>query len=174
MSDRLRTVLRELYRDRFERVVAIDAEAQAALAEGRAERAATALVFPDSEGGYLDDHNVRRRVWAPLLVAAGLSHHRLHDLRHTFATLHLQAGSDSAVWVSQQLGHHSVGFTLSRYVSRPANDQARYANCLDVAAPECTRNAPDAEEVAQNVAEENGLPQADSVVPHARAASSAG
>jgi integrase len=139
MSDRLRTVLRELYRDRFERVVAIDAEAQAALAEGRAERAATALVFPDSEGGYLDDHNVRRRVWAPLLVAAGLSHHRLHDLRHTFATLHLQAGSDSAVWVSQQLGHHSVGFTLSRYVSRPANDQARYANCLDVAAPECTR-----------------------------------
>jgi len=46
---------------------AIDAEAKAALADDRAERANEALVFPDREGGYLDDHNVRRRVWAPLL-----------------------------------------------------------------------------------------------------------
>jgi hypothetical protein len=33
-----------------------------------------------------DDRIVRRRVWFPVLVAAKLSRHRLHDLRHTFAT----------------------------------------------------------------------------------------
>ena len=74
---------------------------------------------PDTTGGSLDDHNVRRRIWAPLLTAAELSHHRLHDLRHSFATLHLEAGTNP-VWVSEQLGHHDVGFTLRTYVSRTA------------------------------------------------------
>jgi hypothetical protein len=124
-------------------------------------------------GGYLDDYNMRRRVWAPLLVAAKLSHHRLHDLRHTFAALHLQSGTDP-VWVSQQLGHHSVGFTLSRYVSRPANDQARYANRLDISAPKCTRNAPAVENDAPKVADGDGLRESDSLLAHTRAASSAG
>jgi integrase len=173
VSDRLRAVLREVYRDRFERVVAIDAETEATLAEDRANRAAETLVFPDTIGGYLDDHNLRRRVWAPLLTAAGLSHHRLHDLRHTHATLHLQGGTDPT-WVSQQLGHHSVAFTLTRYVKRPKNDTARYANRLDVTAPNCTPTAPDAFPTVADVADGGGLRESDSVVPHARAASSAG
>lgn len=174
LSDRLRAVFRELYRDRFERVVAMDAAAEAALAEDRAERAGRALVFPGQGGSYLDDHNLRRRVWAPLLEAAGLSHHRLHDLRHTFATLHLQAGSDAAVWVSQQMGHHSVGFTLSRYVSRPANDTARYANRLDVSAPICTPNAPAETFGVENRSAVGGQPQSDSLLAEPRAASSVG
>lgn len=39
---------------------------------------------------------------------------RLHDLRHTFATLALEAGVHPKL-VSEQLGHGSVGFTLDRY-----------------------------------------------------------
>ncbi len=38
----------------------------------------------------LDSDNFRRNVWAPLLRKLGLRHRRIHDLRHTFAVLHLQ------------------------------------------------------------------------------------
>lgn len=79
LSDELAAALRGIYRDRFETVVADDAEAEAAL---EAERAAAlgSLVFPDTSGTFFDDHNLRHRVWEPLLVAAGLRHRRLHDL----------------------------------------------------------------------------------------------
>ena len=39
---------------------------------------------------------------------------RLHDLRHIWASLALQAGVNSKV-VSERLGHASVGFTLATY-----------------------------------------------------------
>ncbi len=39
---------------------------------------------------------------------------RLHDLRHTYATLALQAGINIKV-VSETLGHATVGFTLDVY-----------------------------------------------------------
>jgi integrase len=45
---------------------------------------------------------------------AGLPHIRLHDLRHTHATLLLEAGANPKV-VSERLGHHSVAFTLDTY-----------------------------------------------------------
>ena len=44
----------------------------------------------------------------------GLSLIRLHDLRHTYATLALQAGINIEV-VSETLGHATVGFTLDVY-----------------------------------------------------------
>ena len=39
---------------------------------------------------------------------------RLHDLRHTYATLRIAKG-DNILDVSKQLGHHSVAFTLDKY-----------------------------------------------------------
>jgi len=47
--------------------------------------------------------------------AAGLRRIRLHDLRHGWATLALEAGVPAKV-VSDRLGHASVGFTLDTYV----------------------------------------------------------
>ena len=44
----------------------------------------------------------------------GLPMIRLHDLRHTYATLALQAGINIKV-VSETLGHATVGFTLDVY-----------------------------------------------------------
>lgn len=44
----------------------------------------------------------------------GLRPIRLHDLRHTHATLLLQAGVNPKI-VSERLGHHSVAFTLDTY-----------------------------------------------------------
>jgi integrase len=44
----------------------------------------------------------------------GLRKVRLHDLRHTYATLALQAGVDAKT-VSSRLGHSTVAFTLDVY-----------------------------------------------------------
>jgi integrase len=49
------------------------------------------------------------------LAAAKLSQHFTpHCLRHTFASLHLQAG-ESIYWVSRQLGHASIKITVDVY-----------------------------------------------------------
>lgn len=39
---------------------------------------------------------------------------RIHDLRHTYATLRIGKG-DNILDVSKQLGHHSVAFTIDKY-----------------------------------------------------------
>ena len=45
---------------------------------------------------------------------SGLRRIRLHDLRHTWATLALQAGIHPKV-VSERLGHATTGITLDIY-----------------------------------------------------------
>jgi integrase len=45
----------------------------------------------------------------------GLPQRRFHDLRHTFATLAIEAGEDVAV-VSRALGHASVAITADVYM----------------------------------------------------------
>jgi integrase len=45
---------------------------------------------------------------------AGFPKLRLHDLRHTYAVLSLQAGVDIKT-VQENLGHHSAAFTLDQY-----------------------------------------------------------
>ena len=49
-----------------------------------------------------------------LLKRAGLEELRMHDLRHTYATLALQNGVDVKT-LSGILGHYSAGFTLDTY-----------------------------------------------------------
>ena len=58
---------------------------------------------------------------------------RIHDLRHTYASLLLQAGVE-LLYVSQQLGHHSPGFTLSQYGHLLPKDRRGEVNRLDQAA----------------------------------------
>ena len=55
----------------------------------------------------------------------GLPKIRVHDQRHTFATLALQNGVDIKT-VSGILGHYSAGFTLDTYthVTTPAQIEA--------------------------------------------------
>jgi len=52
--------------------------------------------------------------WKALLVKAELPDRRLHDLRHTAATLLLGQGIHAKI-VSEQLGHSSIAMTLNRY-----------------------------------------------------------
>lgn len=49
-----------------------------------------------------------------LLRRAGVRRIRLHDLRHTHATLAIKAGVPVKV-VSERLGHESPAFTLKQY-----------------------------------------------------------
>lgn len=156
MSDGLKTALRAAFDSRFATVVAIDAEAQAAL---EAERAAVldTLVFPDSTGGFIDDHNLRRRIWAPLLVAAELRPRRLHDLRHTFASLLLQHGAEP-LYVSEQLGHHSPAFTLDRYAHLLPRNRRGFVNRLDALAPAGTPGAPESETTVSDDESESEKP----------------
>jgi integrase len=48
-------------------------------------------VFPSLTGTPVEERNVRH-VFKRVLEKAGLGHMRIHDLRHTYATLLLQAG----------------------------------------------------------------------------------
>lgn len=71
-------------------------------------------VFRTSSGTALDGDNLRHRVWGAALDRAGLPHLRIHDLRHTYAGLMIAAGAHIK-YLSKQMGHSSVSFTLDRY-----------------------------------------------------------
>jgi integrase len=55
-----------------------------------------------------------RRMFYRALKTANLRKIRVHDLRHTYATLRISKG-DNIADVSKQLGHHSVKFTMDVY-----------------------------------------------------------
>jgi integrase len=71
------------------------------------------LVFTDTLGSPLSETRLRWAFWR-LLREAGLPRIRLHDLRHTMATLMLAAGEHPKV-VSERLGHSTVSITLDTY-----------------------------------------------------------
>jgi integrase len=87
----------------------------AAVAAMLAPRADDALVFPDSAGGWMRASNVRRRWWAKALADAGLpADFKLHELRHTAASLAIQSKANIKA-LQNMLGHASAGLTLDRY-----------------------------------------------------------
>ncbi|MCB2188634.1 MAG: site-specific integrase [Deltaproteobacteria bacterium] len=104
------------------RVVDMSRPLAAILQEHRLERKKEALangwgpgpVFINNLGGLVNIHPFRAWVWRKALEGAGLGHFRIHDLRHTYATMRISKG-DNIGDVSNQLGHHSVKFTLDQY-----------------------------------------------------------
>lgn len=71
------------------------------------------LVFTNETGGNLSDVSIRKH-FKNIVRAMQRPEVRFHDLRHTFATLSIQNGTDIKT-VSQELGHATVAFTLDRY-----------------------------------------------------------
>lgn len=71
-------------------------------------------VFLTAAGEPVDGDNFRRRVFQPLLGAAKVPVVRIHDLRHTFASLLIQNG-ESLAYVRDQLGHSSIQVTVDIY-----------------------------------------------------------
>lgn len=70
-------------------------------------------VFTSEVGTPLDPTNVTHR-FGRLVKASGLRRVRIHDLRHTAATLALQQGVNPKV-VQEMLGHSSIVLTLGTY-----------------------------------------------------------
>ncbi|MBW3651693.1 MAG: site-specific integrase [Actinobacteria bacterium] len=99
------------------RSVAVPAVVTAALEDHLghfAEPGLDGLLFPAPEGGFLRLENFRRRVWRPAVAEAGVAPLRIHDLRHTCASLAIAAGADVKV-LQRMLGHASAALTLDRY-----------------------------------------------------------
>jgi integrase len=97
----------------------------------------TGLVFSRADGSLI--HPDTFSFWFDRQVhAAGLPRIRFHDLRHTHATLALQAGVPAKV-VSERLGHATVAFTLDVYshvIPALQEDAAeRIAALVDVSNP---------------------------------------
>ena len=72
------------------------------------------LIFCDAAGEPLWGRHVTTLQLKALLRRAKLPPIRFHDLRHTFATLQLAAGTNPKI-VSEVLGHKEIAITLDRY-----------------------------------------------------------
>lgn len=86
------------------------AQKKQALKEGRPP---SAWVFDNGHGGILN-REIFKRALDKCLELGGLRHIRVHDLRHTYATVRLLRGHNVGD-VSTQLGHHSIKITFDIY-----------------------------------------------------------
>ncbi len=106
------------------RVIDLDQETVAQLrahrARQEAERAEWGADYQDQdlvvakENGEPIHPHTFSQAFERLIEKAGLRTIRLHDLRHTHATLALKAGVPVKV-ISERLGHESPAFTLKQY-----------------------------------------------------------
>ncbi len=67
---------------------------------------------------------------------------RVHDLRHTFASLLIQQG-ESLAYVKDQMGHHSIKITVDTYGHLVSGGNRQAVDKLDGLENETIRN-PDA------------------------------
>jgi integrase len=72
------------------------------------------LVFPGPSGNYRAESGIEQSL-TRLLERAGLPRIRVHDLRHTAATLALKSGINIKS-VSLMLGHSDIQITMRRYI----------------------------------------------------------
>lgn len=72
------------------------------------------LVFPSAKGTPLNESDLYRRYWVPLVERAKLPAIRPYDLRHSFASLLLAAGATPKD-VQALLGHANIGQTMDTY-----------------------------------------------------------
>jgi len=128
------------------RHVDISEQLMAALKELRARRKAEtlrkgwgevpALLFINNSGGVLCGGFLRKHIFKKALEKAGLREIRLHDLRHSFASMLLQQGA-SLVYVKDQMGHSSIQITVDTYGHLVPGANRNEVNKLDDAT---TRN----------------------------------
>ncbi|CAN5808031.1 site-specific integrase [soil metagenome] len=90
-----------------------------------------ALVFTSREGQPLRNSNFRRRVWHRATAEAGLAEGlRIHDLRHTCASLLIAQGAHPKA-IQVHLGHSSISVTMDRYGHLFPSDMDALAADLD-------------------------------------------
>jgi len=91
---------------------------EALLDQYRRTQSVSEYVFCTTTGTPLDQNNITKRIWYPLLAYLGLKKRRPYQTRHTTATLLLAAG-ENPEWVARLLGHSSTEMLFkvySRYI----------------------------------------------------------
>ncbi len=91
-----------------------------------------ALVFGSPRGGALRLSNFRHRVWSQAVQGTDLEGVRIHDLRHTAASILINQGLHPKI-VQQHLGHSSIVVTMDRYGNLYPSDTERVQDALDAA-----------------------------------------
>jgi integrase len=116
------------------RTVAIPSAVQDQLEQHLATFTATdpdALVFASPLGEPIRLQNFRRRAWAPAVERAGLPRGlRIHDMRHTAASVLINAGVPIKS-IQDHLGHSSITVTLDRYSHLYPEARKHVASVLD-------------------------------------------
>jgi integrase len=87
-------------------------------------------VFPGQVTETMDATAWRRRTFDVMVKLAGLSKMRVHDLRHTYASLML-ANGQPLIYVQRQLGHHSIQITADTYSHLIPKSDRGAADSLD-------------------------------------------
>ena len=88
-------------------------QAKTRLQWGEAYQKGYDLVFSSDDGSPMNQRSITY-VFQQLIKKSGLPAIRFHDIRHTHATLLLQAGENVQV-VSDRLGHENISTTLKTY-----------------------------------------------------------
>ena len=108
------------------------------LSELAERKKAEDLLFTTSSGSPLRLPNWRRDAFHPARSRAGISGQlRVHDLRHTAASLMIQAGYPPKM-LQEIMGHASITTTLDLYGHLYPGDMDRYADRLDSAIEEAS------------------------------------
>ena len=100
------------------------------LASDAAEPGPDGLVFQSPRGGPLRYRSFHRHIWPAALNAAGLESLRIHDLRHTAASLLIAEGAGPKQ-VQEHLGHSTIAITLDRYTHLFPSDTEALALRMD-------------------------------------------
>lgn len=121
------------------RVVSIDARLMNDLLRWKAAQAKyllslgipqhdTTPVITSEAGGRMDGNNLNRW-WRLFCTAHGFGGLRIHDLRHTHATMLVSSGLNIKA-VSSRIGHASVGITLDLYSHAQREDDEKAATII--------------------------------------------
>jgi len=99
------------------------------------------LVFPNTDGEMSCHNTVLKSHFQPALRRAKLRQVSFHSLRHTNASLRIQAGQNIK-YISTQLGHSSINITMDRYghLSNDLDFNRRQVELLETAFRPSVRN----------------------------------
>ena len=102
-------------------------------------------LFCSAEGQPLRLSNWRRRLFLPACAKADLDGLRVHDLRHTAASLAISAGANVKA-VQRMLGHQSAAMTLDVYAGLFGDDLDAVAASLDSLVRQVCDGGPESED----------------------------
>lgn len=134
-------VIRELVLDtRSSEIIEKHIEEVKRLQERRSDFNEIGLIFLNDNFEIIRDNTLRKFI-KRVCKKIDIEPIRLHDLRHTFATLSLESGTDIKT-IQKRLGHADATFTMNIYAHSTQNMNKTAASNLDKIFEKCTQNVP--------------------------------